>query len=200
MAQLAEVTDGRRLRRQQNREAVIDAVLELFSEGVYQPGAAVIAARAGLSIRSLFRYFDDLEDLHNAAADRYLRLALPLLEVGAQAGDPARVRIAALVRARARLFERVGPGALALRASAHRHAGLRAQLDRNRAFLRAQISSVLAPELAATELLPVLDVLCSFESYDLLRRDQGLSRNAAEAALDSAICALLGVDAGVPAG
>ena len=54
-----EETDGRRLRRALNREAVVDALLSLYDEGNLRPGTDRIAERAGISPRSLFRYFDD---------------------------------------------------------------------------------------------------------------------------------------------
>ncbi len=183
--------DGRRLRRAQNREAVIDALLALFRDGNYQPGMAEIAARAGLSLRSVFRYFDDVDDLHRAAAIRQIALVLPLLEVPVSAAAPTAEKVAAVVAARSALYEQIGPAARALRAGAHRHAPLAAELTRNRAFLRSQLAAVFGPDPAA--LLPALDVLCSFESWELLRHDQGLSRAAAERALTDAHRALLGV-------
>ena len=183
--------DGRRLRRAQNREAVIDALLALFRDGNYQPGMAEIAARAGLSLRSVFRYFDDVDDLHRAAAIRQIALVLPLLAVPVSAAASTADKVAAVVAARAALYEQIGPAARALRTGAHRHAPLAAELTRNRAFLRSQLAAVFGPDPAA--LLPALDVLCSFESWELLRRDQGLSRAAAERALTNAISALLGV-------
>jgi AcrR family transcriptional regulator len=69
----APVTDGRRLRRHHNREAVIDALPGLFDNGIYRPSAAEIAERAGLSPRSLFRYVDD------AGAERAMVAALRVL-------------------------------------------------------------------------------------------------------------------------
>src|SRR5438270_9832426 len=107
--------DGRRLRREQNREAVLDALLGLFRDGVYEPSSNEIAERAGLSPRSLFRYFDDIDDLHRAAAERQLRLARPLVDVVATAADPTAVKIEQLVQARARLFETIAPAARATR-------------------------------------------------------------------------------------
>jgi len=38
-----ELVDGRRVRRHQNREAVIDAMVEMFHAGIYSPGSAQIA-------------------------------------------------------------------------------------------------------------------------------------------------------------
>jgi AcrR family transcriptional regulator len=190
--------DGRRQRREQNREAVIDALLALFRDGSYQPGSAEIAARAGLSPRSLFRYFDDVDDLHRAAAARQITLVLPLLELRVSPHAPTAEKIERVAAARARLYEQIGPAARALRASAHRHDLLAAELRRNRAFFRRQLGEVFAAELAAGSgaLLPVIDVLCSFESYESLRHDQGLSRAKAVAALTGALRVLLPTAAG----
>jgi len=194
VAQQLGAADGRRLRREQNRDAVIDALLVLFRAGVYQPSTAQIAAKAGLSHRSLFRYFDDVDDLHRAAVDRQIGVALRLVEPHVSPAEPTTTKIAAVVRARAEMFELIGPAARALRAAAGRSPMLAGQLGRNRAFLRDQLSQVFAPELArSAAMLPALDVLCSFDSYDLLRHDQGLSRTRAEAALCTAMSALLGV-------
>ncbi|HRE00682.1 MAG TPA: TetR family transcriptional regulator, partial [Ilumatobacteraceae bacterium] len=71
-AQPARVqVDGRRGRRDRNRDAVVDALLTLYHDGVLEPSADAIAEQAGLSARSLFRYFDDLDDLQRAAVERH---------------------------------------------------------------------------------------------------------------------------------
>src|SRR6185437_733480 len=62
--------DGRRLRRDRNRMAVVDALLDLYGESNLRPSTAEIADRAGLSHRSLFRYFDDFDDLCREAICR----------------------------------------------------------------------------------------------------------------------------------
>jgi AcrR family transcriptional regulator len=187
--------DGRRLRREQNRAAVIDALLALFRDGVYTPSTYEIAAKAGLSARSLFRYFDDVNDLHRAAADREVQRALPLVALGTGPGEPTEDKIRAVVGSRARLFEETGPAARALRAASTRREMLRGMLERNRSYLRHQISEVFAPELAEVgpAVEPAVHVLCSFESYELMRYAQGLSRAEAEAAMIAGIGVLLGV-------
>jgi AcrR family transcriptional regulator len=185
--------DGRRLRREQNRDNVIDALLELFAEGVYEPSSAEIAERAGLSPRSLFRYFDDVDDLHHAATRRQLRRARPLLDVAVDPAAPTAQKIERLVDARVRLYEDIGPSARATRVCAHRHPALARELKERRAYLRKQAARLFAPELTASRaaLLPVLDATCSFETYELLRHDQGLSRARASTALVAALTALL---------
>ncbi len=193
--------DGRRLRREQNRAAVIEALLALFRDGVYQPSMDEIAAKAGLSARSLFRYFDDVNDLHRAAADRAVQLALPLIGLGTGPAEPTADKIRAVVGSRARLFEETGPAARALRAASTRREMLRGILERNRGYLGRQISEVFAPELAEVgpAVQPALHVLCSFESYELLRYVQGLSREEAEAAMRAGIGVLLADGRAAPA-
>jgi AcrR family transcriptional regulator len=184
--------DGRRLRREQNREAVLDALVELFEEGNLTPSSGEIAERAGLSPRSLFRYFDDVDDLNHAAIERQLEGARPLLEPGVAASAPLDERIDAIVEARLRLFETTAPAARAARACAHRHATVAAQVRDARRYLRSQLRRLFAAELGDGGLLPAVDGLCSFETYELLRRDQGLSRGATGAALVAGLTALLG--------
>ena len=60
-------TDGRTMRRRRNREAVIASLIALIDEGDLNPTVAKIADRAQVSHRSIFRYFDDLDDLASTA-------------------------------------------------------------------------------------------------------------------------------------
>ena len=189
----AEVVDGRRLRREQNREAVLDALGDLFREGSYQPTADEIARRAGISARSLFRYFDDADDLSRAAIERELRVAGPLLELDVDPGAPLSERIDAVVSHRLRLHEGIGPTARAARVSATRNAVVAEQLRRRRALFRGQLERAFGPELVDhPERLAAADVLCSFEALELLRGDQRLSRRRTAAALRDALQGLLG--------
>jgi AcrR family transcriptional regulator len=181
MAAQASAFDGRRLRRELNREAVIDSLLKFFRVGNYNPSCSEIATQAGLSERSLFRYFDDVADLHRAAADRVITEELSLVASAAAVHDPTEVKIERMVRARAALWERIGPAARAL------------ELDRYRDSLRFQLRELFAPELAArgTAVLPAIEILCSHHSWDRLRHGQGLSAEAAAAALIATLRALL---------
>lgn len=184
--------DGRRLRREQNREAVVHALVELFTEGNYQPSTAEIASRAGLSQRSLFRYFDDIDDLNRAAIEYQQEAARPLLDPGVGAQAPTAEKIDRIVAARIALYEAIEPGARAARVCAHRHTIVQAQLRESRSFLRHQLERLFAPELKhRASALPALDALLSFETHQLLRHDHGNSRPKTHAALTAAVAALL---------
>ena len=177
--------DGRRVRRQQNREAVIDALVELFHDGVYEPGSALIAERAGLSPRSLFRYFDDIDDLTHAAIDRQMGEARPLVDLDIGEGTSLAERIERLVDSRIRLYDAIGPGARAARICAHRNEVVAKQVRDARRYLREQVRVLFGSANIA-----VVDALSSFETYELLR-EQGLSKQKIRASLIDALSALL---------
>jgi AcrR family transcriptional regulator len=184
--------DGRRRRRHQNREAVIDALVASFADGVYQPSTAAIAARAGISPRSLFRYFDDVDDLSRAAIERQLASARPLFAVDASPDDPTATKIRKVVAARLALFEAIAPGARAGRVCAPVNPVVAAQLHESRSLYRDQVRDLFARELRARPTaLPAVDVLLSFESRELLCVEQGFTTAEAAAALVDSLAALL---------
>lgn len=182
------MADGRRVRREQNREAVLDAMVSLFEAGSYQPTTDEIALRAGISPRSLFRYFTDTDDLSRAVIDRELLVSQPLLDADVDGDAPLDERIAGLVTARVRLFEAIAPTARAARLAATRNAVVAQRLRERRAHLRAQVRRLLDP---GPSMLPAVDALCSFETYELLRHDQGLSKPKTIEALVIALRTLL---------
>jgi AcrR family transcriptional regulator len=188
--------DGRKRRRTQNRDAVIDALVTLIGSGRFDASATEIAEHAGISPRSLFRYFDDTDDLLQAAVARHHELARPFLQLDVRPDEPLARRIAAVVVARAQLWDAIEPSARVARMRAPVNPTLAAELARNRALQRAQLQQAFAPELEAMgadearATLAAVEVLCSFESHDLIRNDQQLPAGVAEMALVRALTAL----------
>ena len=190
--------DGRRLRRERNRTAVVDAMLELYRDGNLAPTTEEIAARAGLSPRSLFRYFDDLDDLVRAAITRHIERVMPSVALDVDAGPDATCpeRIAALVRQRMRLFDAIGSVGQISRLRAPFQPLIATQLRRARAFLRDQIAQLFAPELAALgpaaeHVLAAADILCSFEAHQLMRDDLRLAKSQVATTLTESLTRLL---------
>lgn len=64
--------DGRLERRRRNRHAVLDAYVDLTTEGIKDPTMEQLAEVAGVSHRSVFRYFDDRSALLAAVAEHLL--------------------------------------------------------------------------------------------------------------------------------
>ncbi|MDG0968416.1 MAG: TetR/AcrR family transcriptional regulator [Porticoccaceae bacterium] len=59
--------DGRLLRSERSRRLIIDAMIELIGEGFLIPTAQQTALRADVGIRSVFRHFDDMDDIFETA-------------------------------------------------------------------------------------------------------------------------------------
>jgi AcrR family transcriptional regulator len=176
--------DGRRLRAARNYEAVVSAVLEIARECppkvIYLPSAAEVAARAGVSERTVFRHFADLNALFVAAASRIK----PIQDayIGPRPDDPRVAdRIAELVRLRSKLYEEIAPVRRVAIHLSHTHPMLVEQLAQSFAAARAQVADVFAPELARVDarrrlvLLDALDLATSWASWDSLRVVQDCS-------------------------
>ena len=98
--------DGRSLRRTRNRDAVITALIELIEEGDLTPTVAKIADRAAVSHRSVFRYFDDLNDLARTAIETEFRKTWPLSVISNVGEGPLAERVDALVASAIRTHQR----------------------------------------------------------------------------------------------
>lgn len=189
--------DGRRAGRERNRNAVVDALLDLYQEGVISPGAQDVADRSGVSRRSLFRYFDDMDELCRVAIDRHSARVSHLFEIEDLGEGLLTARIDRIVRQRTRLFETIAPVARIARLRAPSQPIIAGELARSATLLRAQLARHFARELdgldpaARSETLAAADVLASFESFDLMRRAQNLSLGDVDAAMRRGLAALL---------
>src|SRR3954449_1707672 len=67
--------DGRAARSVRTRRAIVDAMRALHHEGDLRPTAPRIAERAGVSVRTVWQHFDDLETLLVEAGRRDLEIA-----------------------------------------------------------------------------------------------------------------------------
>ena len=66
------VTDGRIARSVNTRSGVVDALYELFSEGVFTPTIKQIADRVGVTPRSVYIHFPDRDAIAIALAERQM--------------------------------------------------------------------------------------------------------------------------------
>lgn len=186
-------TDGRRARRHRSRDLAVDALLDLLQEGVIRPTAQQVAERSGVSLRSIFRIFDDVETLHAAANTRQLarvrHLFVDVPDVGSVAD-----RVTAIVAIDARLYEAVAPIRRAALRVAAESGPATDQLGRARAWLRGEIDRVFAPELDGPKgavRAAALELLFSFEGWDQLRSSQGLSIDDASSVIRASALSIL---------
>lgn len=184
--------DGRRARRHRSRDLAVDAFLDLLADGVVRPTAQLVADRSGVSLRSIFRIFDDVETLHTAAGARQLARVRHLF-VDVESTGPVAERVREMVEIHERLYESVAPVRRAALRAAAESVPLREQLDRIRDWQRAEIERVFAAELAQLDdaTTNALEVILTFEAWDQLRSAQGRSVSEAAEAVERAALALL---------
>jgi AcrR family transcriptional regulator len=185
--------DGRRARRHRSRDQAVDALLDLLEEGVTRPTAQQVAERSGVSLRSIFRIFDDVETLHAEAGARQLQRSAHLYVDVVDSG-PLEARIQAIIAAHDRLYLAVAP----VRRAALRVAdsgGLGSMLDLARQYLGSEIQRVFGEELdgrADSEVtVRALELALSFEAWDQMASAQGLDAGARQATTVRLVGALL---------
>lgn len=180
--------DGRVLRGELNRQALVDAALALVEEEDAMPTAQAVAERAGVAKRSLFHHFADMEALLTHAADTQAQRHWHVLRPPEPGLDLVE-RVEAAVAQRAQLFEAI----TGVRRVAVRYEGtspvLAARLKESRSGLRRHFRRQLNPEYSALS-RPAqegVQAVASWELWDLLRRHQGLSVEAARVSVQTII-------------
>lgn len=190
--------DGRRLRSERSRNAVTDALLGLYESGVIRPSAAQIAEVSGVSERSLFRHFADLEDLASTAIARQFAIVAPFFEAPSREGDLVH-RVDSIVDQRVALAARMHHLARAAAYHAVSSPTIAATVGDRRRLLRHQVEAQFAPELRSkrgrprARLLALLDHALSLEALDYLNDPTGGGLDARELrlAVHSHVVALL---------
>jgi TetR/AcrR family transcriptional regulator of autoinduction and epiphytic fitness len=184
--------DGRTARALRTREAIVTSLVELLREGAMQPSVEEIAARAGVSERSIFGHFHDREGLFAAVAEHQsARLREQWGEMPPPAA-PLDERIEAFVEHRARIYEDLGPvrraGLLMEPFSETTQMGVASM----RSVKRREAWRLFGPELSEDHVLgAAVAALASFSGWDALRTQQGLSVDEAKAALRAGLSRML---------
>ena len=200
----ARKIDGRHLRSERTKLAIIEAYLELLRRSPVMPTAAQIAEQAGCSTRSIFERFSDLDALSLATADH--AIIQSQAEVVARHVDGDRpARIQSHVETRAFACEKWLPLWRIITAQ-DQLAELKTRVVLVRVANIARIKLMYARELSSLPdptrnlLLIALATLTSFESWDQMRHCRGLSVEVAQDVWRSAIDRMLpgGVCASVP--
>jgi AcrR family transcriptional regulator len=190
------LVDGRAARKAATRAAIADALLDLVSDGQLRPTAREIATRAGVSLRSVYHHFDDLEDLFCVAARREFDRISPVLGPAAVAGT-LRERVVGVVRRRAQLYEQLGAIRHATELQAPFSPTLQRLVTNAHASGREELEHVFAPELDEVDattrarVLAAVDALTTGGAWDLLRAQHELRAAEAERSMADAVIAVL---------
>jgi TetR/AcrR family transcriptional regulator, regulator of autoinduction and epiphytic fitness len=199
---MTDIADGRSARRERNRDAVLDALVELTTEGADDPSIDDIADRAGVSYRSVYRYFKDRSEMMDAATDRAMGWIQPLLlnASGPVAlSDPLDHRIDSIVDARVELYVQIADMIRSAMIQSFSNRRINEVFLHSRRVSRRQISERFTQELAVfsereRELrITSIDQVLSFQALDYVMFERGHTREELERYLRGAVRAALTV-------
>lgn len=163
--------DGRHARRARGRLAVLDAMIDLARvNGDATPEE--VAERAGVSIASLFRYFDTLEGLRFAATRRYFERYAHIFDIDDIGVGSIEQRVDNLITSRLRLYDDSQAICRLLRQPSTSSPTHDETLQQIRNTLRDQVSNHFDEELRTMtpakreDTTTAISVLTSFESWD----------------------------------
>ncbi len=182
--------DGRALRSERSHRKIVDALFELVGEGNPRPTAKLVAQRADLGIRTVFRHFADMDSLFEEMTARLHNEVRETLEAAIPDG-PVADRLEELLRRRCEFYERVSPYWKATEAQRSRSAFLTESHRSDALRLRANLLAWI-PECAdlPSELTDSLEMVTSPEAWHRLRVEQELSVSRAAAGVRRAAFAL----------
>ena len=197
-AETLPTVDGRRARRDRNRERVVDALLEFYREGELRPSVADLADRSGVSHRSVFRYFEDLDELHRVAVERQFWSVREFLLISGIGRGSLPDRIDKMIEGRLNLYDAAAPVARVGHMLAPVEPVLADHLRELAAASVNQITRHFSPEFdlmdeeSAADVAEAVALAVSMDAMEVLRHTRGLSRDRAEAAMRATLRGLLG--------
>lgn len=199
---MTEMSDGRSARRERNRNAVLDALVELTTEGADDPSIDDIADRAGVSYRSVYRYFKDRSEMMDEATDRAMAWMQPLLLNASgpvSPGDPLDHRIDSIVDARVETYFQIADMVRQAMIQSFSNRKISEILMEARRLSRCQIHDRFQSELAEfsereCELrITAIDQVLNFMAIDYVMFEQNHTREELERYLRGAIRAAVSV-------
>lgn len=178
-----EEGDGRRRRSERSRQKIVDAMLDLVRAGDMHPSAAKVAESAGISLRSVFRHFEDMESLYREMTALIESEVMPIFMEPFTAND-WRGRLRELVGRRATICEIVMPIKVAAGVRRFQSDYLMEDYQRFLMMERSGLESILPDRIIADKILfSSIQMVTGFQAWRRMRQDQELSVKDAEAVM-----------------
>jgi AcrR family transcriptional regulator len=174
----------------------VEACVQLVKAGDIRPTAPRIAEQAGVSVRSVFQHFDDLETLFSMVTLRSFD-GLGALIRPISLDLPLDARIDALVSQRVELLEAITPIRRAAAVHAPFSPSIQQGVSAGQQFLRKQVASAFEPELEDLEeprreqVLHMLTTVTAWPSWEMMRTLDGLDMDEARVVVGELVRAIL---------
>ena len=185
------VADGRRARSVVSRSRIIKAIVELVAEGDPDPSATTVAERTGISLRTVFRHFEEKDTILHAIDDLLVAAYQPVFAAPYRS-DGWKDQLFELIERRCAVNEAAAIFRISAVMERYRSPFVAEKYRRLYAAEKRMLDAVLPIELqtstnAGREVL----IACSFDSWRLLRQDEELSADQTIAAIKQLISQIL---------
>jgi AcrR family transcriptional regulator len=177
----APLADGRRERSRSSRSKIVAAMVDLVGKGDVAPSAARVAEVAGVGLRSVFRHFDDMDELYREMGEVIAAQVMPII-LEPPSGASWKEKLFDIADRRAMVFETILPYRISANLKRFQspylmqdyRRMLRLESDTTEAHLPVSVKA----DVAGTR---SLNVILSFQTWRLLRHDQELPFEDAKA-------------------
>lgn len=173
--------DGRLERSRSSRAKIVAAMLDLVGNGDVNPSAARVAEQAEVGLRSVFRHFNDMDALYREMGEVIEARVQPII-AEALVGATWKQRLFDIAERRARVFETILPFRISANLKRFQSAYLMQDYRRLLALETGLVEAQLPRSVALDTAAAVgLSVILSFQTWRLLRHDQQLPVDEAQA-------------------
>lgn len=185
------VTDGRRARSLASRRKIIAAMVDLIAEGNPNPSAALVAEKAGVGVRSVFRNFDDKDSIFCEIDQLLFRVYGPRMMAPFASAD-WEGRLFELIERRMDLHEGIEVFRVATLAARYRSNFLRESYLRMHVIEKRMLDDILPASLnTSTRSGRAILLATSFDNWRLLRQDEMLSQEETGAVIRDLVRSIL---------
>ena len=153
---------------------MLDAVIEIFEEGDIEPSVDSVAERAGVSNRSIYRYFDHRDHLIRAAVTHAMRRVIPEIQLAGIGDGSFDERVARFVDHRLQMYQQLAPITRAAKRAAMSEPIIREEFEAGRLVLRRSFLDHFAEEFAPlgpaerTRAVLTAELAFQFEAFEFL--------------------------------
>ena len=196
--------DGRRERSAATRRSILDSTRGLILSGNFEPTARAIADHAGITRRTLFRHFADMETLHREIildAQRYAQTVMdePFprdlsgeLQQDLSTTDHSPGLLQIVIERRVRIYEYLLPLHVSFVYQRYRSSATEQAIRANVRRRRKRLKEILPYSMTSDALLfESVDGILSIEFWISLRQDQQLSVARATQVLQYAVTQMM---------
>jgi len=184
-------TDGRKIRANNSRQKIVDAMLSLVRDGDIAPSAENVASTANVGLRTVFRRFTEMEVLYREmiieVQKKYIPPVLPPFS-----SHQWQQQLLELMDRKAMIYEKIMPYRVAAQFHKHHSSFIQNNLIKWHGIERKILAEILPNKIVKdVALFNALELTLSLNSWLQLRLEQGISPKQAIKTKKKMINALL---------